>query len=56
MAYENEENAPCGIPLNQSQDPYAILELMFMPTHFKRHLLMLIFKALKCLKESDFMR
>jgi AAA+ superfamily predicted ATPase len=22
MAYDNEENAPCGIPLKQSEDPY----------------------------------
>ena len=55
-ASKDEENAPCGVPLSDSKDPYCILELMYMPTVFKRKLLMTVFKALNCMKETDFMR
>jgi len=53
---KNEENGPCGIPYKHSEDPYCILELMYMPTYLKRKLIMLMFKALNSMKEDDFTR
>lgn len=39
MNSKNHENAPCGIPLKQANDPYCIIELMYMSTMFKRQFL-----------------
>ena len=39
MTFKNQENAPSGIPLKQANDPYCIIELMYMSTMFKRQFL-----------------